>query len=94
MPTVKDKQKDYSMTKEYTRGELIASSIKAHPEMTEAEIAKMIDNHIEATRNAAREVALQLVLIAIRDMGGPLFHVDTLVEVEQRIEALKQRGAE
>ena len=50
--------------KEHTRSELIASSIKAHPEMTEAEIVKMIDNHIKAVR----EATIQEALAAVRDM--------------------------
>lgn len=46
-----------SMPTEHTRGQLAASQIKAHPEMSEQEIAAMIDAQIAAAQAAVREVA-------------------------------------
>lgn len=55
------------MPTEYTRGQLIAQQIKAHPEMSEQEIAATIDAHIRA------EIAhLRRSIIAMRDGGHEL----------------------
>lgn len=55
------------MPTEYTRGQLVARQIKAHPEITEDEIAATIDAHIRA------EVAhLRDSIIAMREGGHEL----------------------
>jgi hypothetical protein len=79
------------MTLPSTRGEIIASTIKAHPEMTEQEIAARIDVQINAATNEAEQTDyeyLRDVIIAVLDSPD-----EDIAEVEILANAIRDMHA-